>query len=87
MIERNWRGTVHKLPTTPNIYTQSNYPAENIAPSEQGVTSQIFYVTDRSPHIHDGEIFNYDHDRSPSMVFGEAIVSYDEDLSWESPWT
>lgn len=76
--------TVHKLPTTPNIYAQSDYPAEKIAASEQGVTSKIFYVTDRQPHIHGDEVFTYDHDRSASMVFGEAVVSYDEDFSWET---
>ena len=74
--------SVHKLPTTPNIYAQSKYPAQKIAPSEQGTTSKIYYVTDRQQHLHYGELNSYDQNRSPSMVFGEASVSYDEDLSW-----
>ncbi len=74
--------TVHKLPKTPNIYSQSKYPVENIAPSEQGTSSKIYYVTDRGKHFHDGELNGYDQERSPSMVFGEATVSYD-DLSWD----
>lgn len=76
--------TVHKLPTTPNIYgAHAQYPAQDIAPSEQGTTSKIYYVTDRQPHFHDLELNTYDKRRSPSMVFGEATVAYgDDDLSW-----
>lgn len=73
--------SVHKLAGTPNLYAQSPYPAQNIASSEQGVSSKIYYVTDRQQHIHDGKLDGYDQRRSPSMVFGEADISYD-DLSW-----
>ena len=73
--------TVHKLAGTPNVYAQSPYPAQSIAPSEQGASSKIYFVTDRQQHIHDGELQGYDQRRSPSMVFGEADISYD-DLSW-----
>ena len=73
--------SVHKLAGTPNLYAQSPYPAQKIASSELGVSSKIYYVTDRQQHIHDGELQSYDQRRSPSMVFGEAAISYD-DLSW-----
>ena len=76
--------SVHKLPTTPNIYSSSaQYPAQNIAPSERGTSSKIYYITDRQPHVQKGELDTYGKERSPSMVFGEAIVSYDENLSWD----
>ena len=73
--------SVHKLAGTPNIYAQSPYPAQNITSTEQGTSSEIYYVTDRRQHIHDGELDGYDQRRSPSMAFGEAAISYD-DVSW-----
>lgn len=76
--------SVHKLPTSPNLYSgQAKYPVQNIAPSEQGTMSNIYYVTDRQQHYHDGILHGYDKNRSASMVFGEASLSYDENLSWE----
>lgn len=76
--------SVHKLPMTPNIYAaQADYPVENIAPAEQGTSSKIYYVTDREPHIHAEGLVGYDKGRSASMVFGEATLAYDEDLSWD----
>lgn len=75
--------TVHKLPTVPNLYSvKTPYPAHNITSSEQGTTSKIFYVTDRSP-VTDGEtLTGYDEERSTSMAFGEATVSY-SGISWD----
>jgi len=77
--------SVHKLPTTPNIYSSNaQYPAQKISPEEQGTTSKIYYITDRQPQFNDGELNSYDKQRSPSMVFGEAVVSYDDgELSWD----
>ena len=76
--------SIHKLPTTPNIYAHAQYPAQNISPSEQGTNSKIYYITDRQPHYHGSNLESYDKQRSASMVFGEAIISYNEgDLSWD----
>ena len=75
--------TIHKLPSTPNIYAHANYPADSILPEEQGTTSKIYYITDRQPQLKNGELYSYDKQRSASMVFGEAMISYDEDLSWD----
>ena len=76
--------TVHKLPLTPNIYiADSQYPVQNIAVSEQGTSSKIYYVTDRNQESEDDALQSYGSERSPSMAFGEATVSYDQDLSWE----
>ena len=76
--------TVHKLPETPNIYiSNSQYPAQKIAASERGTSSIIYYVTDRNPKIDDNGLEGYGSERSPSMAFGEATISYDENLSWE----
>ena len=75
--------SVHKLPKTPSLYSaQSPYPAQNIPPAEQGVTSKIYYITDRNPHSDDGAQIGYDKDRSASMAFGEATIIYD-DISWD----
>ena len=76
--------TIHKLPATPNLYSsQSPYPAQKIAASEKGTTSKVYYITDRKALATDGVLNGYDKDRSPSMAFGEALVAYDDDLSWE----
>ena len=77
--------SIHKLPTTPNLYgVQAQYPAKNIAPTEQTTVSKVYYVTDRQPIIVDAGITGYDKNRSRSMAFGAATVAYgDEDLSWE----
>ena len=76
--------TVHELPTTPNLYNaQAPYPAGNIASTEQGTISKIYYVTDRSP-INEGQtLTGYSKERSASMAFGEATIAYDEDMSWD----
>lgn len=76
--------SIHKLPTTPNIYgDNAQYPTQEISSNEQGTTPKIYYVTDRQAHFHDQALNTYDNQRSPSMVFGEATVAYgDEDLSW-----
>ena len=77
--------TVHKLPTTPNLYSSNApYPAQNIASVEQGTTSKIYYVTDRSPVSEGQTLAEYDKERSASMAFGEATVAYDSDMSWET---
>lgn len=75
--------TTHTLPTTPNIYSASTpYPVENIAAAEQGMQSEIFYVTDRTT-IREAEVLvGYEKNRSESMAFGTATVKYDENLSW-----
>ena len=76
--------TVHKLPATPNIYgSQAPYPAKTITPAEAGTVSKIYYVTDRGPVNEASEPTNYGKNRSESMVFGEATVAYDENISWE----
>ena len=76
--------TLHKLPTTPNLYNaQSPYPAQKIAASEQGTTSKIYYVTDRKALSTEGVLNGYGKQRSASMAFGEALVAYGENLSWE----
>ena len=76
--------SVHKLPSTPNIYsTQTPYPAQNIASTLQGTTSKIYYVTDRTPIAEEQNQPGYDKTRSASMAFGEATIAYDEDLTWE----
>lgn len=76
--------TVHKLPTTPNLYSaQAPYPAQGMATTEQGTTSKIYYVTDRNP-IAEGRILTeYDKERSASMAFGEATIAYDKGMSWD----
>ncbi len=76
--------TVHKLPITPNLYSsQAPYPVQDIASSEQGITSKIFYMTDRNP-VSEGEgLTRYDKERSASMAFGEATVTYGDDISWD----
>ena len=75
--------SVHRLPKTPNLYSaQTPYPVQHIASSEQGTTSNIFYVTDRNP-VSDGEILiGYDKKRSASMALGEATLTYG-DTSWD----
>lgn len=75
--------TVHKLAETPNIYAQADYPAEDISLAEQGTSPKIYYVTDRERNTEEGEVNSYSQKRSPSMAFGEASISYDEDLSWK----
>ena len=76
--------TVHKLPTTPNLYNiQAPYPAQNIPTAEQGTNSKIYYVTDRSPITEGLALSGYDKERSASMAFGEATIAYDEDMSWD----
>jgi len=75
--------SVHKLPKTPSLYSaQSPYPVQNIPPAEQGVTSKIYYITDRNPHSDDSTHIEYEKDRSASMAFGEATITYD-DISWD----
>ncbi len=77
--------SIHKLPTTPNLYdARAQYPVQNIAPTEKGTTSKIFYVTDRRPLIENETTIGYDKNRSRSMAFGAATVTYDNgDLTWE----
>lgn len=75
--------SVHRLPKTPNLYSaQTPYPVQDIASSEQGVASKIFYVTDRSPVLDGETLTGYDKQRSASMALGEATVSYD-DITWD----
>lgn len=76
--------TVHKLPTTPNLYSaQAPYPAKSMATAEQGTSSKIYYVTDRSAMTEGPTLTGYDKERSTSMAFGEATVAYDENMSWD----
>lgn len=75
--------TVHKLPTTPNIYSaKAPYSAQVIASAEQGTTSVIYYVTDRSPVSEGQGLIGYDKERSASMAFGEATITYN-DMLWD----
>ena len=82
--------TLHVLPLTPNIYSAATpYPANDIPLAEQGTTAKIFYITDRSvlpeeeKSKKDSDIMQYGHERSQSMAFGEATVTYGEDLLWD----
>lgn len=76
--------TVHRLPTTPNIYNaDSPYPAQSIATVNQDTTSKVFYITDRQPMPDVDGNLNYSGARSPSMAFGEATIEFGKDLSWD----
>lgn len=76
--------TVHKLPSTPNIYSaDAPYPGHNIAASEQGVVADIFYVTDRNAILESGDLQGYDDQRSESMAFGIATVGFGSNVSWD----
>ena len=76
--------SVHKLPTTPNIYSSnSSYPAQKIAAAERRIDSRIYYVTDRNPILDKEALAGYDKHRSESMAFGEVTLEYDDITSWD----
>ncbi len=76
--------TPHTLPDTPNLYTApaSTYPSEDVAPSYQTSSPDIFYITDRfrSPDIAET---TYISERSASMAFGKVNVCFGDEMSWE----
>lgn len=69
----------HALVDTPNLYIYSDeYPETTLPTNLQTVIPDIFYVTDRRPEA-DG---HYGSERSASMAFGKAHISFGEDLTW-----
>lgn len=71
----------HKLANTPHVYAAGNtFPADAIAPVHASTSPSLFYVTDRQPSQTEAD---YASERSPSMAFGMATVSYGDDLLWE----
>lgn len=65
-----------QLAKPPNLYTQgTNYPAASVPSVLRSVTPSIFYVTDRKS-VGRSPDNGYSSERSPSMAFGAAQVSF-----------
>lgn len=75
--------SVRLLAPTPNVFANGAYPVGDISPAFQSAQSSIFYVTDRTAVEKDGRL-TYGPERSSSMVFGAATVSFGEDQDWQS---
>jgi len=75
--------TTHYLPKPPNLYhTKNPYLAEKIdSRDEQGIQTEILYVTDRKPA--DDKDHPFGKERSESMVFGSAKITYGDGLEWD----
>jgi esterase/lipase superfamily enzyme len=73
------------MPTTPNLYTQTNAAAfDNMPPDRQTTDIDILYATDRKPiEISDKDLKYYDERRSNSLVFGHVNIQLGQDQSWE----
>ena len=76
-------GSTHPLVSTPNIYSNNNFPVDEIPISQQTTTPNILYVTDRLAEKDKKGNLIYQSKRSSSMVVGEISVAYGEDISWE----
>lgn len=75
--------STHPLVPTPNIYSDGNFPVDDISISQQTTTPDILYVTDRlTEHDKQGNIV-YKAKRSRAMIVGNISVSYGDGLSWQ----
>jgi len=74
----------HPLVSTPNIYSNNNFPVDEIPISQQTITPKILYVTDRLAEKDKKGKLIYKSKRSSSMVVGEISVKYGEGTSWDA---
>ncbi len=69
---------------TPSVYTQPEWNPFAEVPAElQGDTVSVLYITDRALDKEATESVAYGDRRSRSMAFGEAKVTFGDDLPWD----
>jgi esterase/lipase superfamily enzyme len=72
-----------ELMPTPTLYVDAaENPFADVAPAYQTSSVSMLYATDRVPEQVKGEL-HYGYGRSPSLAFGECVVSVGADMSWE----
>ncbi|NDW47715.1 alpha/beta hydrolase [Ruegeria sp. PrR005] len=72
-----------RLARVPNIYAEGrNYQAGQVTEYYQTVTPEILYATNRSQDLKEDGQVEYLSDRSDSLAFGRATVSFDGVTSW-----
>ena len=70
------------LTGTPTLYLKKEYPADAIPETLQTTDPKLFFITDRFLSDTWTDEAPYSSDRSPSMAFGEVIVSFGSKISW-----
>jgi esterase/lipase superfamily enzyme len=69
---------------TPTVYTHPDWnPFANVPPELQGDEVSVLYVTDRAVESQAPDRWEYGHERSRSVAYGEAIVQLGEGMSWD----
>ena len=72
------------LMPTPGVYTNEAWnPFADVPPALQGDTINVLYITDRAVEQQTDDNWTYGYGRSRSAAFGEAVVKFGEDLSWD----
>ena len=73
------------LMPTPDVYSLGIKQAfaETLPAELKTVDMNIMYVTDRAPDSREDGRLDYSLGRSPSLAFGEAVVSFGGDTTWE----
>ena len=73
-----------KMMPTPNIYIdQANDPYYDLRPDLKSTEVQLFYITDRVPEKDKEGKLRYGYGRSDSLAFGDVVVEFGENLTWE----
>lgn len=73
-----------QLMPTPTLYLQPAADPFAAVPAELRTTSvKLLYATDRVPEVSKKNEFGYGFGRSPSMAFGDCVVSIGENISWD----
>lgn len=73
-------GSSHPLVDTPNLYSNiAPYEGGEVFPELKTTNPDIFFVTDRHPDAKT----HYNSERSTSMAFGTAQISFGEDANWD----
>lgn len=76
--------STHPLVSTPNIYSNGNFPVDEIPIAQQTTTPYILYATDRLAESDKNGNLIYQSKRSSSLVVGDISVTYGDDISWET---
>jgi len=73
-----------QLSIAPNVFVNADYyPAEDVPERLRQAVPTIYYVTDRQPEAGAGAQVRYGFQRSDSMAFGAAQVSFGDIATWQ----